>query len=85
MTMANGNSAEIDHLIPGLNRYFTDHIETGSFLRAVLENDLRGACARADVVTRWALFQVVTYIELMAPKECWGSPEKVKAWLTVKR
>jgi hypothetical protein len=81
--MANGNSAAIDHLIPGLNRYFNDHIETGGFLRSVLENDLRGACARAaDVGTRWALFELVTYIELMAPAECWGSPEKVKAWLS---
>jgi hypothetical protein len=80
--MANGNSVEIDHLIHGLTRYFVDHLETGSFLRAVLENDLRGACARAaDQGTRSALADVVTYIELMAPAECWGSPEKVKAWL----
>jgi hypothetical protein len=34
----------IDHLVPGLQRYFSDHIETGSFLRAVLENDLCEAC-----------------------------------------
>jgi hypothetical protein len=33
--MANGNSAAIDHLIPGLLRYFNDHIETGSFLRSI--------------------------------------------------
>jgi len=77
------DSGPIDHLMPGLQRYFDHHIETGSFLRSVLENDLRSACARAaDVGTRWALFELVTYIELSAPEECWGSPEKVKAWLS---
>lgn len=78
--MANGNSAAIDHLIPGLTRYFNDHIETGSFLRAVLENDLREACVRY-IGTDWVMCDLVNYIELMAPAECWGSPEKVKAWL----
>jgi hypothetical protein len=79
--MANGNSEAIDHLIPGLNRYFTDHIETGSFLRSVLENDLRNACARADTETGLCLPVLLEYLEIMAPAECWGSPEKVKAWL----
>jgi hypothetical protein len=79
--MANGNSEAIDHFIPGLIRYVNEHIETGGFLRAVLENDLREACDRADPLSRPVLADLVTYIELILPAECWGSPEKVKAWL----
>ena len=40
----------IAHLKPGLRRYLVDRIETGGFLRCVLENDLLGAASRAD---RW--------------------------------
>jgi len=79
--MANGNSEAIDKLIPGLDRYFLDHVETGGFLRCVLENNLREACAHADPLSRSVLADVVDYIELMGPAESWGSPEKVKAWL----
>jgi hypothetical protein len=72
----------IDHLIPGIQRYVDMHIETGAFLRAVLENDLRGASARgADMETCRALSELVVYLELNVPEQCWGSPEKVKAWL----
>jgi hypothetical protein len=73
----------IEHLTPGIRRYVDNHIETGSFLRAVLENDLRGACARAaDIGTRWALFELVTYLEASIPPECWGSPERVQQWIS---
>jgi hypothetical protein len=72
----------IDHLYPGIRRYIDNHIEPGSFLRSVLENDLRGACARAaDVGMRWALYEVVTYLDIYAPEECWGSAKKVELWL----
>jgi hypothetical protein len=70
----------IDHLIPGIRRYVGCHIQTGSFLRAVLENDLREACARY-IGTHFMLADLVAYIELNVPEESWGSPEKVKAWL----
>jgi hypothetical protein len=76
----------IDHLLPGIRRYVDHHIETGSFLRSVLSNDLRGACQlAADVGTRWALFELVTYLEEEIPPECWGSPERVAAWLAARQ
>jgi hypothetical protein len=68
-------------LIPGLQRYIDGHVETGSFLRAVLENDLRKACAHADPISSGALCELMIWLDTEAPEECWGSPEKVKAWL----
>jgi hypothetical protein len=78
------HSEAIAHLIPGLRRYIEDHIETGSFLRAVLSNDLREACARY-VGTDWVMSDLVNYIELNAPEACWGSPEKVMHWLSLRK
>ncbi len=68
-------------IFDGLNRYVNQHIETGSFLRAVLENDLAGALSRADRENRTALFYIMAVIYNCAPALCWGNPEKVKAWL----
>lgn len=39
---------ELAKNLDGLKRYVEHHTPTGGFLRAVLENDLREACARAD-------------------------------------
>jgi hypothetical protein len=75
----------IDHLVPGLQRYLSDHIETGSFLRAVLSNDLCEACARAaDLNTLLSLPLLVVYLQKNLPEQCWGSPEKVEAWLALR-
>ena len=70
------------HTLPGLRLYVEQHIEPGSFLRAVLENNLREAFGRADHINRYALFDIVAYCYNEIPSECWGSPEKVEEWLT---
>lgn len=67
-----------------LNRYVHDKIETGSFLRAVLENDLFSAAGRADHINRYRLFEICSYIYNELPAGCFGSPEKVKRWLESK-
>jgi hypothetical protein len=54
---------------------------TGSFLRAILENDLREACVRADVVNRYELATIVLWLHHYVTSTAWGSPEKVTAWL----
>lgn len=54
---------------------------TGDFLQAVLGNDLRGACERADDINQSLLFDIVYYIYNELPAACWGSPAKVQAWL----
>jgi len=54
---------------------------TGDFLKAVLSNDLSEACGRADHENRYRLFDIVFAIYYYAPSPCWGSKEKVAAWL----
>jgi hypothetical protein len=65
----------------GLVEYVAARRPTGSFLRACLENDLREACVRADDVNRWHLVDIVKCLNAFVTSECWGSPEKVAAWL----
>jgi hypothetical protein len=69
------------HTIGGLDRYVEHHIEPGSFLRCVLENDLRGAMGHADSINRFALFDIVAYVYNCCPYDCWGSREAVEKWL----
>lgn len=65
----------------GLSRYVFDHIPPGSFLQAVLENDLRAAVERADHINQQLLPQYVKLLYNHAPMSCWGDPERVAAWL----
>jgi hypothetical protein len=65
----------------GLTEYFAARRPTGSFLRVVLENDLREACVRADDVNRWELTKIVLFLHNYCPSPAWGSPEAVAAWL----
>ena len=69
------------HIKESLDRYVKDRIPPGDFLMAVLKNDLTEACGRADVFNKMNLHMIVEYVYNFMPHECWGSPEKVKAWL----
>jgi len=73
-----------ERTINALKRYVADKIPTGDFLRAVLENNLTEAFARADSENREALWGIVEYVYNELPFNCWGSPEKVSEWLRVK-
>ena len=73
-----------EHIREGLARHVVHHAPTGSFLTAVLENDLVGALLRADAVNRWAIHDIVAFIYNDCPSPCWGSPAKVKAWLAAR-
>ena len=65
----------------GIDRYVKDHCPPGSFLRAVLENDLKESFGRADEDNIRDMFEIVSYCYNEIPIACWGSPEKVKQWL----
>jgi len=64
-----------------LERYAVQHVETGGFLRAVLENNLTVAVGVADQETVGELKQIVTFVYNRLPSNCWGTPDKVTAWL----
>lgn len=70
-----------DRMMGGLKRYVEHGIEPGSFLMAVLRNDLHDAVGRADDENIRNLPAYVSYLYNEAPSPCWGSPEKVQAWL----
>lgn len=70
-----------EHLHGGLVRYIVHRIPPGSFMEAVLSNDLREAMGRADEASRHGLFEIVSFLYNNAPCGCWGSPANVKAWL----
>ena len=67
--------------INALLRYVNGHIETGGFLRAVLENNLRDSFIKADMFNEAALREIVAWLYTKAPSGCWGSPEKVQKWI----
>lgn len=71
-----------EHCREGLERYIREGVETGSFLMAVLENDLRRAVECADFVNRQTLPGYVMFLNNYAPSGCWGSPQKVGRWVS---
>jgi len=64
-----------------IDRYVDHRIHPGGFLEAVLCNDLKESLGRADDWNREDLFSIVSYCWNNIPYDCWGSPERVKAWL----
>lgn len=70
--------------IDSLRRYADHRIETGGFLRAVLENDLMEAFGRADLENTQDMVEILRYIYNKIPMDCHGSPENVKRWLSLK-
>lgn len=69
------------HTQQTIQDYITKRWEPGSFVRAVLENNLREACASADNINIRALPHIVAYCYNYIPSNAWGSPERVDAWL----
>lgn len=64
-----------------IDRYIKHGIPTGGFLRAVMSNNLREAVVRADCYNMPALAEMVSYLYMDCPPDCWGSAEKVERWL----
>lgn len=64
-----------------LKDYVCEHRTPGSFLYAVLCNDLHKSFFLADDDNRTSLFTLVQYIYVNLPSRCWGSKEKVEAYL----
>lgn len=69
-----------EHMIGGLRRYIEEGVPPGSFLTAVLTNDLRGAYERADEINSAAIGDYVRFLYSYGPSECWGSRARFDAW-----
>jgi hypothetical protein len=70
-----------DLCMEGILRYTEKHMKAGDFLMAVFRNDFMEAVSRADDINAVNLKAYMGYLYNVAPGDCWGSPEKVKAWL----
>ena len=68
-------------LMEGLHNYATFGLPPGSFLSAVICNDLVEACGRGDPESLRNLPAIVAWLYNEAPAECWGSREKMDAWI----
>lgn len=69
-------------LLEALRAYAIERRATGQFLRAVLENDFQGAIGRADPESLSAIKGIAEYVFGALPSQCWGSREKINAWLS---
>lgn len=68
-------------MMPGIRRYIEKYIKPGDFLTQVICNNLKEACGKADEENMTNLPAYVAYFYNEAPSPCWGSPEKMEAWL----
>lgn len=62
-------------------RYVLLHVQPGHFLMALLANDLMEVMARGDSENIAALRSYAKLLYNHVPVECYGSREKVAAWL----
>lgn len=70
-----------DHMRQGLIEYFNQRIKQGSFLHAVLCNDLVGACKAADRHNMVNLPAYAWFLYNFAPIGSYGSKEHVDRWI----
>jgi hypothetical protein len=72
-------------MIEALKRYIDHGIPPGHFLSAVICNDLKEACARADSDNQKALFEITAWLYNYAPANCWGSEARMRIWINSKQ
>jgi hypothetical protein len=70
------------HLLQSIYGYVLQRQAVGHFLTALLCNDLIAAVGRADKETIAALRELVIFLHMEVPCECYGSAEKVASWLS---
>ena len=72
-----------EHMIGALSRYVFDGLQPGSFLEAVLCNDLRRAVERANDKNSDNLPNWIMLLYNYVPAACWGSPDKYRQWVEI--
>lgn len=70
-----------DHMMDAIDRYIQHGIAPGGFLTAVITNDLAEAVGRADQHNMRNLPAYVAYFYNEAPADCWGSPDRMRAYM----
>jgi hypothetical protein len=68
--------------VGGVRLYLEHGVEPGSFLEAIICNDLREACMRADHINQRIIWDIVYWFYNEAPIGTWGSSENYRRWLS---
>ena len=68
------------HMQDGMRRYIENGIPGGSFMTAVLENNLVRAFGAGDMMNQANMKSWAEFLYNYAPSQCWGSPVKVEEW-----
>lgn len=71
-----------DYIFGALERYLNHGIMPGSFMTAVLENNLMEAFGRADHFNTANMKNIISYVYHHVPSNAWGSKEKVIEYLS---
>jgi hypothetical protein len=66
----------------GMVRYVEFGVPCGSFLKAVIDNDLKEACGRADENSIRALREIVMWFYNYSPPGCYGKAGSHDAWIS---
>ena len=74
-----------DRMRGGIQRYVEQGIPPGDFLTAVIQNNLFEAVGRADEENMENLPAYVAFFYNECPRLCWGSEEKMEAWIESKK
>lgn len=74
-----------DDMVQAINDYIKNHIPVGSFLQAVICNNLAEAVGQADQDNLQNLPAFVNYFYNIAPSICWKSLESYNSWINKKR
>ena len=74
-----------EHIPEHMKLAMTEYIESGrpvgSFLEAILTNNLKKAVANADDTNICIIPAYVKFLYNEAPSGCWGSPANYQHWL----
>lgn len=70
-----------EHMWDGVRGYYEHGWKPGSFLYAVLTNDLVNAAVNADDQNRRKLFEWASFLYNELPRECWGDSNTVVSWI----
>lgn len=73
------------HMMAAMQRYVQEGVQPGSFLSAIISNDLKEACARADDINKDLIWEYAHWFYNHAPSSCWGSPENMENWICMKQ
>lgn len=65
----------------GVQRYIEHGVPTGSFLEAVISNDLHASFACADEFNQRHMFEIVAWFHNECPHNAWGSAKAYGDWL----